>query len=186
MVVECDCVPPAQLVLHAVQAVKASWAQSTGHACELQLLASSLWPQALPPYLLGLSMERERREMPEPHETGQAVQVAQALIAQSSGQASIPQVRISLPWPHALPPNAGWTVVARKRCAMPPPHVLEHVVQADQALSAQSTGHWWLLQNLLASSAGQGLPPKAENVVTERVRRVRPAPHESEHALQAA
>jgi len=55
------------------------------------------------------------------------------------------------------------------------------VVQADQALTAQSTGHGCVLHERVSDVAGHAAPPKAAAVVTERERDCEPPPHVRVH-----
>ena len=83
---------------------------------------------------------------------------------------------------HAAPPWAGSVTTERDCDCKPPPQRSEHVVQADQALTAQSMGHGCALQGRDSEVAGHADPPKAAAVETRRVRDCEPPPHEREHA----
>ena len=57
------------------------------------------------------------------------------------------QVSVSEVAGHNWPPLAGCTVMARVRLLVPPPHSTEHVENAPQSATAQSTGHACVLQS---------------------------------------
>merc|ERR1719183_2925801 len=68
----------------------------------------------------------------------------------------------------ALPPCCGCTVIARTRCVMPPPHVLEHGSHAAHADTTQSIGHVRVLQRCISLQlmTSQLLPPPQPAVQT--------------------
>ena len=73
-------------------------------------------------------------------------------------------------------------MIERERLFVPPPHVLVHAVNADQADVAQCTGQGPSLQASVSPSAPHTAPPCAAATVTARVRVRVPALHESEQS----
>jgi len=67
----------------------------------------------------------------------------------------------------------------------PPPHGSEHTDQDDHSLTAQSTGHNWVLQVWDCVNDGHTLPPYAACCVTVRVWIWVPPPHVVEHVDHA-
>ena len=83
---------------------------------------------------------------------------------------------------HALPLCAGGTATVRARALVPLlPHVREHAVQFDQAVTAQSRGHGCVAHGRVWFSGGHALPPNAGATTAGRARSKRPPPHERSH-----
>jgi len=86
---------------------------------------------------------------------------------------------------HAAPPFADPVVIDRVCVCMPPPHFLEHVDHADQAVTTQLTGHACVLHACCCDKVGHAAPPWAALTTTERVCVWTPLPHVLEQADQA-
>ena len=88
----------------------------------------------------GATIVRTRSCVPPAHESEQAVNGVQVLMAQSTGQPCVLQVCVSVECGHAAPPALG-PVCARLRDCEPVPHDLVHVDHAPKASLVQSAEH---------------------------------------------
>ncbi len=126
--------------------------------------------------------ERVDVRVPLAHVAEQALHSDHALTWQFTGQGRLLQVCVRVKSGHAVPPCAGFVTTERDWVCEPPPHASEQVVQADQGLTAQFTGHGRVLQGRFSASVGHPAPPKADAVETRRERDCVPPPQVTEHA----
>ena len=85
-----------------------------------------------------------------------------------------------------MPPNAAGVTTARVAVWLPPPHVVEHAENADQAVTMQSTGQPCVLQDCDCDrDVGHAAPPFKAACVTLRVCTWMPPPHLTEQADQS-
>ena len=104
---------------------------------------------------------------------------------QSTGQAKVLQVVVWRSDGQAAPPC--WTALMTDlvRNLVPVPQVLEQAPKADQPESLQSMGQAKVLQLGCSRRWGQATPPKAVEVMTERVLVLVPVPQVLVQADQA-
>ena len=94
--------------------------------------------------------------------------VLQADTAQSTGHGLVHSM-VSVSAGHATPPFDGDVTMERVRVWVPLPQVSEHVPNALQADTTQSTGHGEL-HAWVSVRAGHATPPFDAGVTTERLR----------------
>jgi hypothetical protein len=135
----------------------------------------------VPPHAIGVCVVRERVCVPAPHVTEQPDHAVNGDHTQLAGQQTVLQSSLSDSAPQVPPHDSGfWTVRDRER--VPPPHVFEHAVHPDHALSSQFIAQHDPPQVLSSDkSVGHALPPHAAITVTARVRVCVPVePHDAE------
>jgi hypothetical protein len=125
---------------------------------------------------------RERTCLPPPQLAEHGLQLLHMDMTQSTGQASVLQMRMSEVRPHSMPPKAAGTCTERNCVCMPEPHECVQPVQSPHSDMTQSTGHGPVLQRRRSVSAGHSTPPKLTSVTIWRERVCSPLPHVSEHA----
>ena len=101
----------------------------------------------------GATIVRTRSCVPPAHESEQAVNGVQVLMAQSTGQPCVLQVCVSVECGHAAPPALG-PVCARLRDCEPVPHEAVHVDQAPKSPTTQSVAHAAVLQLRVSARYG--------------------------------
>ena len=179
-----DCEPAAHEVLQADQVAQEPTPQPTGHAWLLQVRASCLCGQAVPPST-GSVVARLRDCAPVPHDLVHTDQAENVPTTQSAAHACTLHACVSAECGQALPPFVGSALRVRLRDCEPVPHDLVHVDQAlNVASKSQSTEHACTLQLRVSSACGHALPPFRGDVV-ERLRFCEPPPHDLVHVDQA-
>jgi hypothetical protein len=150
------------------------------HLWSLHFCVSRRCEHVLPPYSVATLMLRTRVADPDPQVRVQPDQAPHAFNEQSTGHACSLQGAIAchanslhaLPPPqlaeHSCPPTphappAGCRSALRLRCFLPVPHDLVHVLYADHAPGAQSSGTF---QHLLCPASPRVLYTRAESTAS--------------------
>ena len=128
---------------------------------------------------------RDLDRTPPPHDFEHCEKALKSLTAQSTGHGCVLHVRFSTKAKHGLPPCAGWEMTDRDFDCTPPPHDFEHCVKSLNLLTAQSTGHVWLLQGRSSIKGPHCFPSSVGCVMTLRDLVCMPSPHETEHVVKA-
>ena len=127
--------------------------------------------------------ERLRLCVPVPHDLVHVDHALKADVAQWTGQGPWLHGCVSAVCGQALPPCRG-AVLTRLRDWKPAAHDVEHVDQALNETSTQSTGQLWALQARVSAECGQALPPSVGSTVA-RLRFCEPVPQDLVHVDQA-
>ena len=172
-------VPVAQLAEHSLNGVQRLCTQSEGQATRLQGRCSPRCAH-VPPRAAAATTERERLDVPAPHERVHVVHPLHSERSQLMGHASVLHARrCSISVGHSAPPCCATLCGLRKRSCVPPPHERVHAPHAtvSHAGTLQSTGHGIVLHARSLTSAAQSLPSNCAAVTIERWRSCRPPPH---------
>ena len=151
--------------------------QLTGQVCASQLWCASSVGQGAPPWAAEVDTWRKRLCVPPPHVREHANHAPHGLTLQSTGHAAALHTRWPFSDAQARPPCDAWRATARVRVCVPPPHELEHALQALHCAMRQSTGQAASLHDRTPSSCGHTAPPCRACAVTERERVCAPLPH---------
>jgi len=132
--------PPPQVyeqVLHVPHGVCEQW---TGQHVSLQPAVLASVGHATPPCAASVVTVRARTLVPPPQVTVHEPHSAQSDTTQSTGHGELWHDCVSVSCGHCWPPCSAGVVIERERLFVPPPHVLVHAVNADQADVVQCTG----------------------------------------------
>ena len=153
------CVAPPHDTAHVLHAAQSDRTQSIGQAWSLHGLLAVRSPHTSPPCSSSVTMDRPRVCCPLPHDAEHVLQAPQADVSQSTAQLCVLQARVSVMWPHGIPPWACVGSAERTRDMVPLEQDVEHASHAPQLPMAQSTEHGWLLQLRASEACGHELPP---------------------------
>jgi hypothetical protein len=136
------CIPPPQVLLHALNSLQSLTWQFTGiaHGWVLHARVSRRTGQAIPPFIGCCVTVRVRVCIPPPQVLLHALNSLQSLTWQSTGIAHgwVLHARVSLSGGQARPPLVGGWVTVRVRVCIPPPQALLHALHSLQPLTWQS------------------------------------------------
>ena len=176
--------PPHDFVQLPNNCHSSSW-QSTGQHCVLHVCVAVCGGHACPPHALLRVTVRARCCTPPPHCAVQTPQSPHSETVQSTGQQCSLHTADSAKAGHEFPPCCGCRATARARCCVPPPQVAEQGCQLPQSLTAQCTGHGFVLHMAWSTREGHDVPPQLEPCTIVRVRMRCPASHVCEQACQS-
>jgi len=141
---------------------------------------------AAPPFLESVTIDRDRRWVPPPHEAEQTDHAVHSETTQSTAHACVLHACSRFVSGHAAPPFDAGVVTVRVLVWTPPPHALEQAPHSDHDDTWHETAQTGAVHAWVSDRAGHAAPPYATGVVTERVRVWTPtAPHVDEHADHA-
>jgi hypothetical protein len=155
-----------------------------GHVVSLHVFSSEWFGgHAAPPWFALTETLRVRVWTPPPQFTVHMPHSDQSLMTQSTGQSEMSE---QVPWSsrggQVAPLHDISVVTVRARVLTPTPHVFEHVDQAAQSDTWQSTGQHPLLHVRVSVRTGHAAPLLAAPFRTVRVRSCEPPPHVMSHA----